>query len=464
MKQTTIRIIQWLTLAAIPAILMGRSAGPPVRRTGAPVDDNGTTCFACHRDGPPVNQAGGNVRIGSNDYIPGVKQAVSITITDSTALRWGFQITARLVSDETRQAGAFTATDLVRVRCAVFPPSPADGEGRDAPCNPGDQQFAEHRAIATRAGSGGPSQTFQIEWTPPAEDVGPIIFYAAGNAANNSNTNAGDHIYTTSLKINTAGCNLAGPLSLVTGAAPVVNAASGQGRAAPNSLISIYGAGMFRPSMFYQTQGHNLVDGKLPGAAACVSVEIGGKPAPLLYVSDNQINAQAPILSGASQPLKVTINKGTPAEKSVTGSAAWADYSPAFFVWPNSNGSIIGLIARDGGKVDLLGNPPAVQGGVAAKPGDLVVLYGTGFGFTDPVYQTGEFSSGISPLRDALTVRIGSSTLAKADILYAGLAPDAPGFYQFNLRVPASAPDGDLPVIASIGGTDSPLATIPVKK
>ena len=133
-------------------------------------------------------------------------------------------------------------------------------------------------------------------------------------------------------------------------------------------------------------------------------------------MSDNQINAQAPILSGASHTLKVTINKGTAAEKSVTGTAAWADHSPAFFVWPNSNGSIIGLIARADGKVDLLGNPPAVQGGVAAKPGDIVVLYGTGFGFTDPVYQTGEFSSGVSPLRDPLTMKplpLGSTSSAK---------------------------------------------------
>jgi uncharacterized protein (TIGR03437 family) len=434
-----------------------------VRRTGAPVDDNGATCFACHRDGPPVNQGGGNVRVGSNDYIPGVKQNVSITITDPTALRWGYQITSRLVSDETKQAGSFTATDLVRVRCASFPVNPADGEGRDAPCRPGDQQFAEHRAASTRAGSGGPSQTFVLEWTPPADDVGPIVFYVAANAANNNNTFTGDHIYTASLRINTAGCNLAGTPLLVS-SAPVVNAASGQGRAAPNALISIYGSGLFRPGLFYQTEGQNLSDGKIPGSAACVSVEIGGKPAPLLYVSDNQINAQAPILQGSSQPVKVTLNKGTASEKSVTGTAAYADYSPAFFVWPNSNGSIIGLILRPGGTVDLLGSPPAVPNGVAAKPGDLVVLYGTGFGFTEPVYQTGEFSSGVAPLRDPLTVRMGSAALSAADVLYAGLAPDAPGFYQFNLRVPASAPDGDLAVVATVGGASSPLATIPVKR
>ena len=44
----------------------------------------------------------------------------------------------------------------------------------------------------TGAGSG----TFTFNWTPPSAANGPIVLYAAGNAANGDGSNAGDHIYT----------------------------------------------------------------------------------------------------------------------------------------------------------------------------------------------------------------------------------------------------------------------------
>jgi hypothetical protein len=51
----------------------------------------------------------------------------------------------------------------------------------------------------------------------PASDVGQITFYAAGNQANNSGTETGDQIYTTSANVRVASAITGAPL--ITGAA-----------------------------------------------------------------------------------------------------------------------------------------------------------------------------------------------------------------------------------------------------
>jgi hypothetical protein len=43
--------------------------------------------------------------------------------------------------------------------------------------------------------------TWQLRWIPPAQDVGPVSFFAAGNAANGAQGSNGDFIYTTVLNL-----------------------------------------------------------------------------------------------------------------------------------------------------------------------------------------------------------------------------------------------------------------------
>jgi uncharacterized protein (TIGR03437 family) len=95
-----------------------------------------------------------------------------------------------------------------------------------------------------------------------------------------------------------------------------------------------------------------------------------------------------------------------------------------------------------------------------------VILYGTGFGLGEPVYQAGEVTSGQAPLRDRVTITVGGTALAAADILYAGLAPgNISGLQQFNIRIPQSAATGNLPVAITVGGVSTPAAgaVIPVQ-
>jgi uncharacterized protein (TIGR03437 family) len=137
-------------------------------------------------------------------------------------------------------------------------------------------------------------------------------------------------------------------------------------------------------------------------------------------------------------------------------------FAPAFFFIPNST-TIAAQIANTSIPV---ADPSVVPGGQAAKPGQIVTLYGTGFGdFMQPV-PTGQLTTAADPLATPITVTIGTTTLSSADVLYAGASPGLlGGLYQFNLRIPASTPNGETPVTISIGGFQTQAGlTIPVQQ
>ena len=89
-----------------------------------------------------------------------------------------------------------------------------------------------------------------------------------------------------------------------------------------------------------------------------------------------------------------------------------------------------------------------VAGPALAKPGETIVLYGTGFGPTQPAFST--TAPVVTPLPltppTGLAIRIAG---VDASIAYAGLI--SPGVYQFNVVVP-QIHDGEAPVIAEMRG------------
>ena len=55
-----------------------------------------------------------------------------------------------------------------------------------------------------------------------------------------------------------------------------------------------------------------------------------------------------------------------------------------------------------------------------------------------------------------VTVTLGGTALPAANILYVGLTPNDPGLYQLNILIPPGTPNGDLPLVITIGDTSSP--------
>jgi uncharacterized protein (TIGR03437 family) len=456
---TRVRKIAFAVLSTAPLALWGFGSGPVIRRTGAPVDENGATCTACHR-GNDLNSPGGFVRIEAVPYRSGQRQLIRVTVSHPEAQRWGFQLTARLASDETKKAGTFTAEQgsPIKVRCAP--------DGRDATPSQScgsDVEFAEHGGTAesTFGGANG-AKTFEVEWTAPeGADLGDVIFYAAGNAANSNNQPTGDRIYNTSLRIEAEStCNyIVRPRVQGIG-----NAATSQGAISMNTLIAIYGAN-FVPSGVRRSVGAgDIRESRIPTELGCVAVEIGGRRVPVIHIQQDQINAQIPtITQTGSVPLKVIINPGRPSEVSVEGGMInLQNYSPAFFTFNGS--SIAALIA---GTSTPAANTSLFSNGRPAAPGEVVELYATGLGPSEPVFQSGEIVPGRQvPLRERITLTIGGTTLAASDIRYVGLAPGSiSGLYQINAAIPTAAADGDLPVLLTVGGVSSPAGTtIPVRR
>ena len=443
---------KWLLLLTVllPASLLATTAGAPIRRTGAPVDDNGQTCRQCHTSFE-LNSPGGFVMIEAFHYRPGQKQTIRVTVAHAEAVKWGFQLTARRAEDPTQKAGTFSVSSNYRLRCA---------DGRDAnadsPCANNMVEFAGHYPPVVFGGVNG-AKTFEVEWNAPAEDIGNVIFYAAGNAANNNGNNQGDRIYTDSLVVEPLGRSCGNTIrpTLRT----VTNAASGSREISMNSLISIWGMNFSNPGISRTAYRADLRNG-YPTELGCVAVEIGGVRAPVFYVQPDQINAQVPTMTATGAvPVTVILNPGRPNEmRSDVGTLTITNYSPAFFTF---NGRSIAARHTDNA---IAADPSVVSGGRTVRAGDVLQLFATGLGWAD--WQAGEIPNRISSLQNNATVTVGGTTLPASDILYAGLAPGfISGLYQINIRLPQILAPGEVPVVVTIGGVSSPAGTtIPVRE
>jgi uncharacterized protein (TIGR03437 family) len=440
-------------LAGVPAVLLAFSTGPPVRRTGAAVD-GGLNCTACHVTFAPANSdPAGSVSISFDTpgYTPGVMQMVHVTVKHPLAKRWGFQLSPRPVNNQTIPAGTLGVTDVVRVRCDTTPAS-------DSPCN-GALEFAEHKsAPITDVGAG---YTFDIPWTPPATDVGDVIFYFAGNAANDDGTPLNDRIYTSAKTISNASACTSAPAvkPVISG---IANGTSGQPAWASNTILSIFGSGFAAGNLNRSVTPGDIAGGAYPQQLACVAVEINGQRSPITYVQGSQINVQAPTLAQTGPAtVTVVINPGTPAEtrSSTVSINTQQTYAPAFFTFGSTS---IAALSTTG---SVIADPSVLAGGRFAKPGDVISLYGTGFGATNPPVASGMLASSAATITAPLTVMLNGVALPPAAVLYAGLSPGSIScLYQINVQIPLNTPSGNIPLTVMAGGIASPSGTtIPIK-
>ncbi|MDX2151078.1 MAG: choice-of-anchor V domain-containing protein [Bryobacteraceae bacterium] len=447
-----------LVAATLPAAVFATSLvpeGPPIRRTGAPAD-GGLTCTVCHRAGATLE--GGRVQINASGYTPGVPQTIRVRVEHPQARRFGFQITARLASDPTRKAGTFTPSDLVRVRCD----DPTAIRGTASPCAADRTEFASHAPAAVDRGANGRME-FEVEWTPPSTNVGKVVFYASGNAASGGDGNTNDRIYNDVREIDAEDddCRVTARPSIRA----IQNSASGAPGLAWNAIASIFGSNFAVSGRRREARG----DGdRYPDELGCVAVFVEDRQVPITYIEDGQINFQAPtltnILSGNVR-VRVVVNRGRSNEqRSDDFLVPLQVYNPALFVFQGTTS--IAALNQD---FSFLVDPAVLSlpGARAARPGEIVQIFGTGFGPTDPFYQPGERvpPSRQTRVTEAFTVTVGGVTLAPEAISYAGLTPGSiSGLYQFNLRLPAATPAGNVPIVIRMAGQSTQAnISIPVR-
>ncbi len=220
----------------------------------------------------------------------------------------------------------------------------------------------------------------------------------------------------------------------------VTNGASNQtGAIAPGEVIVIYGSNIGAATLTsYQLTAGGTVTTSLAGT----SVYVNGSPSPMLYTSLNQVSAIVPFGVTGSSAQVFVLNQGqttTPVTVNVAPTA------PGVFTL-NSSGTGPAAAYNSDGSVNGAAHP--------AKSGDIVTLFLTGAGVTNPQSNDGSLASQPLPLPVAqVTVAIGGK---QAVVQYAGASlGTVNGIIQVNATVPSGLTAGAVPVIVQVGSTAS---------
>jgi uncharacterized protein (TIGR03437 family) len=192
---------------------------------------------------------------------------------------------------------------------------------------------------------------------------------------------------------------------------------------APNSVATIFGSGLARSSQGLTADV--ILNNTLPKELNSTRVYVLDEPAPLLYVSDGQVNFLVPgdQLDGDVK-IRVVREGVTGPEITVT----LVDAAPALF----QSAAGYAIAAHLDNSVIAPGSP--------AQAGEIIVVYACGLGVTQPNPAPGvipQSAAVIQRLSD-LKVYLGGTAIDPASILYAGLTPGSPGLYQINLVLPAN--------------------------
>jgi uncharacterized protein (TIGR03437 family) len=226
------------------------------------------------------------------------------------------------------------------------------------------------------------------------------------------------------------------PAPVITG---VVNGASFQSGQpiAPNTYITIQGTNL---STATNTWNSSIVGGQLPTSLSGVTVTFSAVPGYISYVSPTQVNVLAPPMAGGTASVQVN-NNGAASSGMTVGTAP---VSPAFFELSGNQVIATRLdytYAAASGTIPGLATTPA-------KPGDVLILWGTGFGAANPAVLPGAVtpSDQTYSASDPVTVTING---VQATVYGVALTPGLAGVYQVAIQVPLSLANGDWQLIAT---------------
>jgi len=186
-------------------------------------------------------------------------------------------------------------------------------------------------------------------------------------------------------------------------------------------------------------QGTDFLNNQLPLALDTVTATVNGKSAYVEYISPTQVNVLTPpdAMQGNVQVL-MSSGGANSAPFPVQAQAL----TPAFFTFTGGT-----YVAAEHANGAYLGPASLFPGATTpARPGEIVALFGSGFGQTVPAVVSGSIAQ-TGVLTTPPVIIIGGFS---ATVTYAGLV--VPGEFQFNVVVPSNVPDGDNTVTAVYNG------------
>src|ERR1017187_9407135 len=195
--------------------------------------------------------------------------------------------------------------------------------------------------------------------------------------------------------------------------------------------------------------------GNAPTILDGISVTINGKAAYVWYLSPTQLNIQAPQDSTTGNvAITVTNCKATSSPTMFTR----RNLAPGLLAPPNysSGGTpyMVATFASDGAYV--LNTSIGASLGLnsrPAKPGDVIIAYGVGFGDVTPSILPGVIVQQSNALVNPVTFSFGSTN---ATTSYSGLAGSFVGLYEFYITVPPGLANGDYHINVTQNGVAVP--------
>ena len=222
----------------------------------------------------------------------------------------------------------------------------------------------------------------------------------------------------------------------------VLDAESANHTVVPGEWVAIYGSNLAGTTRAWAASDFGSGN-TLPTSLDGVSVQFGGTPAAVFYVSPTQVDAQVPSGVSGNVPVTVTFDGVV----SSTSTAAIGENAPSLFMYAAGTNLYPAATHLDG---TLIGDPVAQPEATKAKAGEQIVLYVNGLAAS----PGGVLISAPVPYSDPITVAIGTE---HASVSFAGLV--AAGQFQVNVQVPTDLVSGNYAVSVTARGQVS-LGTV----
>lgn len=186
MKKNFLRILSATSVIALVLCFsegMTNDTQPPPGNSNDPPGNGSCAKTGCHSDnglqsgtgkvfvtiGP---DAANQSPISASTYTPGTTYTMQVDIQNTTGVVFGFQMIG--LDNSNAQAGTFTVTNSTNTSLLTL-----GGSGKS---------YIGHKTSNA-------TKTWTFQWTAPSSNVGPVTFFAIGNAANGNGNRSGDNIY-----------------------------------------------------------------------------------------------------------------------------------------------------------------------------------------------------------------------------------------------------------------------------
>jgi len=210
------------------------------------------------------------------------------------------------------------------------------------------------------------------------------------------------------------------------------------------------------------TTWDNLIVGNVfPTTVGGVTVAIDGRPAPISFVNQTEINALVPA-TGTLGNVSVVVSNATGSSAPATLSLSAA--APGLFTFSQDQGRYPAAVVLDGANsFEYLAPAGMLGSGTQSRPakaGDSIILYGTAFGPTTTPLSPAMAASVAYPLAHSgpdITQPLAQVTIGgqAAQLQFCGIV--SPGVYQVNAVVPSGLSSGDQPLkFTLLSGPSSP--------